>query len=1147
MITLLTTCFISIALINGECQVRINELNADTNMKNDKWEFLELRKVSCPLSEIMILDGYLILIIKEFENDFKKPSIVFTADLSTFSIPSNIEYFLIGSPHELYKPELPFSHNNVMYRNKRTRMRMQIDLNIEPTDKTFEIIDAIEDGNVYTMAVIILQLKSEFHINYKKQLLLQYRYHAKSYSYLTKAIPINNEIETVIADTIVDMFLFSRRSFYNNCGFFKRLASRFSNTKQFKISTEWDGASEDLSSNRCPSNTEELLEPLLFTTFKLGYPTPNKVNDCTGAQFSLQDNLDKILNYVDRPLLPKLQSKETPNACSSSTRITDYMTLTTKAVSKTRDCTLKRSKISPTSSNLCPCIQNAYTDSDDVLREVENTLHQPISLPTNNALASACKKTRFETVNNYLTYKKPWEDTTKFDENWITQIAQYQSRYVATTIFTTERKLWLQYIFNQNEPKMSTFKCRWCHEYFLHKNTAEHNTPKLAQAAGFYVPNYQRMFQQLTTHSQSGFHSQAVLHLKESYATTLKQCSLDIKRDRTQLLASNDQQATVRMIRTVYFEIKSNLPLDSHEDLIHLQKVNGIDLGTHHYGRTSATTIMENISEKMHHSLVNHLKTGNRPISIIVDTSTDSANRNFLLIYLRSMEGNTPQTYFYRALKMKSETSENMYQLLIDTFNEDKLLTTINQQLRAFSSDGAPAMQGLKGGLAQRINTSSIHDVYNIHCLAHKLQLAVGHAMDNVHGYKDVFEQFVKSIYSFYYNKSFKRKESLVETAESLGEVFHELSNINTIRWVASEKLALDKIYVNYRSLVNNMVLISESKQYFGDDNALKAESYSKTLLNVRFATTLVFTIDVLDILTDVSLQFQKGSSTLIGKEQVRSDLIKRLEDLKTSDGKYLQQFIKQSTCKNGIHWTECNVRNLDTCDVTWRVGNDQIILKQPPTNRLGQLHGYTALSTLRTNIINSVIAQLLSYFPEGNFKMFDVFNPSNLPMDLQKMEQFCLLVKPFAKRFGFDETLLSNQLCDFVKELIANHYELYCDLINKKDPIHFWSNLFQNEMLKWPEELKQLIEIAITIPIGSADVERGFSIFKNFYSKSRNRLTPKHVEDILRIRINGPPATYFDPDIYALHWLSSGHIKVDDPRKVKQKKSMDISYSRLF
>ena len=102
---------------------------------------------------------------------------------------------------------------------------------------------------------------------------------------------------------------------------------------------------------------------------------------------------------------------------------------------------------------------------------------------------------------------------------------------------------------------------------------------------------------------------------------------------------------------------------------------------------------------------------------------------------------------------------------------------------------------------------------------------------------------------------------------------------------------------------------------------------------------------------------------------------------------------------------------------------------------------------------------------------------------------------------------------------------------------------------MKWESEIKKLITIVLILPVGTADVERSFSVLNHFNSTRRSRLTPKHVQDITRIRVNGPPIYEFDPTKYALHWINTGHLRTDDhiASKDKNKNEKDIKRSGLF
>ena len=52
-----------------------------------------------------------------------------------------------------------------------------------------------------------------------------------------------------------------------------------------------------------------------------------------------------------------------------------------------------------------------------------------------------------------------------------------------------------------------------------------------------------------------------------------------------------------------------------------------------------------------------------------------------------------------------------------------------------------------------------------------------------------------------------------------------------------------------------------------------------------------------------------------------------------------------------------------------------------------------------------------------------------------------------------------------------------------------------------------------LSIPLNSAACERGFSVQNNIKTKSRNRLGGERLDEIMRIRINGPPVSDFRYD----------------------------------
>lgn len=71
-----------------------------------------------------------------------------------------------------------------------------------------------------------------------------------------------------------------------------------------------------------------------------------------------------------------------------------------------------------------------------------------------------------------------------------------------------------------------------------------------------------------------------------------------------------------------------------------------------------------------------------------------------------------------------------------------------------------------------------------------------------------------------------------------------------------------------------------------------------------------------------------------------------------------------------------------------------------------------------------------------------------------------------------------------------------------------------------------------LVITTGSAEAERGFSIMNHIKFDRRSKLTPRHVEDLLRIRINGPDnMDSFSAIKYAKRWVNQNHLRTDDPK----------------
>jgi hypothetical protein len=167
---------------------------------------------------------------------------------------------------------------------------------------------------------------------------------------------------------------------------------------------------------------------------------------------------------------------------------------------------------------------------------------------------------------------------------------------------------------------------------------------------------------------------------------------------------------------------------------------------------------------------------------------------------------------------------------------------------------------------------------------------------------------------------------------------------------------------------------------------------------------------------------------------------------------------------------------------------------------------------------------------------MFEVLVSSNLPNHVQDMKTFSRGINELASRFGYIPSVIASQFYNVLQSIFINEQEQFCILRKNINPVDFWSYFMSSAVVDWPNDLLHLLKISLTIPVGSADIERGFSVLNYVYSDRRHSLTKEHIEDIVRINVNGPDLKNFDALAYALHWRVEGHIDTNDPRKERQK-----------
>lgn len=585
-------------------------------------------------------------------------------------------------------------------------------------------------------------------------------------------------------------------------------------------------------------------------------------------------------------------------------------------------------------------------------------------------------------------------------------------------------------------------------------------------------------------------------------------------------------EITSKMMRTVYMEIKKNIPFDSHLSLVLLQEINGIDMGFHHREKCGATSMMELISSSMHQRLLKHMLSEQLPFSIIVDGSSDISDNHYLSIYFQILEKNVPVVVFYKLVELSSDvTAQGIYTSVKTALqNEDvDLLNYFRTNLVGFASDGEPTMSGQNNGLIALIRKDSKNHIFSIHCMAHRLELIIKHALET-NKYFEKFEQIINELFQFYNNNALKRKSHLRETAFKLGKKIYELNYIYHTRWISSEYQAILNFKKMWEVLASDLDNIRTGGEFDQNTRTLAGKLW-KRITSRHFMIILNFLADILQQLSFWSQRMQQKTALLVEFSDFKELFIEAFEHLKYNQGRDLALFMMNIVCD------EPGCANIDEVYDNEQVEYNNVVLHNDNPDQVPFLH------EIRFPFINSIIDQMKSYFPTVDMKAFKIFRPNEFPINAG-----------IAISYG---TFEITNICDFLKlgeclDLLKDWGNLVVSITDsesfckfkdnpKTETYAFWSHFLNEQGISWTARTKRLLQIILVLPVGSAEAERGFSVMNHIKNKRRSRLTPAHMQDLMRIRLNGvDELEKFPAARYAAEFVKN-HIKTDDPRWQKK------------
>lgn len=243
--------------------------------------------------------------------------------------------------------------------------------------------------------------------------------------------------------------------------------------------------------------------------------------------------------------------------------------------------------------------------------------------------------------------------------------------------------------------------------------------------------------------------------------------------------------------------------------------------------------------------------------------------------------------------------------------------------------------------------------------------------------------------------------------------------------------------------------------------------------------------------------------------------MIKAVLELKKDNGKLMSEFLNTLECRSNecsMAYTKCLTiaRVESSLNVRWPQKDfaDMFNFAEKQTQRSSKTSS-KPFSLLRDQVIDTLIANLKQYFPEGSFSMFDVLSPREFDLAKAKTRTYGnIQIGEIAERFGINKETTVTQWQDFMYGLaMVDIFEFDAAKAIKHDSnaINFWHFIMTDPKFKMGNNVRKLLRTVLVPPAASADAEMAFSAMQLIKSSRRTNPNEGSLQNLLRVNLNGP------------------------------------------
>lgn len=397
------------------------------------------------------------------------------------------------------------------------------------------------------------------------------------------------------------------------------------------------------------------------------------------------------------------------------------------------------------------------------------------------------------------------------------------------------------------------------------------------------------------------------------------------------------------------------------------------------------------------------------------------------------------------------------------------------RKVTGFGSDGAAVMTGMNKGVQGRLKAQHPH-IVQVHCMAHILALCTLQAARDIAALKK-YQEWLTTLF-YYLKASASREQELHKIQEIMEHPMLKYKEVHAVRWLSFYE-ALEAVF----RTIDPLITYLHNRKAANDS---KAKGILKQMATTEFIYITYVLMDVIPIVMRLCLVFQKKDLDVAQAKIARDLCLAELEAYKTDTQlheTYLQQY-------------GTDVKEVDS-QFEYK---GQHFLKSTNLNCAG----------VKAQFLSKLIFNINERFPQKTLlDAFYVLSMRTINFD-QQPENYGNKELDRLLQFYGEEQVHSHKVSPPLvsKELVKQQWQMAKIIVHSAnyavdDMQGLWTTVtkYHREDLG---ELLKLVQLALTLPLHTADCERVFSQQNIILTKQRNRLTPVISDRLLRIRLHG-------------------------------------------